>query len=116
MPSLYCSIVTVSAAHTETSVFAEIVHQFLMDLQNSFITAKSTKFPTKPIVGYPPRLMSVAALPWKTTRAHQLLRWATVWPQYSWAEKLRGAAVRGLGPHQAQCGLDRGLPLYQVAS
>jgi len=54
-----------------------------------------------------------------STRAQQLLRWATVWPQYAWAEKC-GAAVPlsmgELGPHLTQCGLDRGLSLYQVAS
>jgi len=27
------------------------------------------------------------------TRAQQLLRWATVWPQQTWAEKWGGAAV-----------------------
>jgi len=37
-----------------------------MDLQNSFTAAKSSKFPTKPILGYPPHLNNVAALPWKT--------------------------------------------------
>ena len=37
-----------------------------MDLKNSFTGAKSTKFPTKPILGYPPHLKYVAALPWKT--------------------------------------------------
>jgi len=29
----------------------------LDDLQNSFTTAKSSKFPTKPILCYPPHLM-----------------------------------------------------------
>ena len=33
---------------------------------NSFTAAKSNKFPTKPILGYPPHLKYVAALPWKT--------------------------------------------------
>ena len=36
------------------------------DLQNSFTAAKSSKFPTKPILGYPSHLKCVAALPWKT--------------------------------------------------
>jgi len=49
------------------------------------------------------------------TRAQQLLRWATVWPQQTWAEKC-GGLLWGLGPHLTQCGLGRGLPLYQVAS
>ena len=40
--------------------------QFLIDLQNSFTAAKSSKFPTKPILGYPPHLKYVAVLPWKT--------------------------------------------------
>jgi len=35
-------------------------------LQNSFTAVKSSKFPTKPILGYPPHLKYVAALPWKT--------------------------------------------------
>jgi len=35
----------------------------LVDLQNSFTAAKSSKFPTKPILGYPPHLKCVAALP-----------------------------------------------------
>jgi len=38
----------------------------LIDLQNSFIDAKSSKFPTKSILGYPPHLTYVSALPWKT--------------------------------------------------
>jgi len=41
----------------------------LIDLQNSFTGANSSKFPTKPILGilgYPPHLKHVAALPWKT--------------------------------------------------
>jgi len=33
-----------------------------MDLQNSFNAAKSTKFPTKSILGYPPHLKYVAYL------------------------------------------------------
>jgi len=37
-----------------------------VDLQNSFTAAKSSKFPTKLILGYPPHLKYVAALPWKT--------------------------------------------------
>jgi len=37
-----------------------------MDLQNSFTAAKSAKFPTKHVLGYPPHLTYVAALPWKT--------------------------------------------------
>jgi len=36
----------------------------LINLQNSFIAAKSTKFPTKTVLGYPPHLKYVAALPW----------------------------------------------------
>ena len=39
--------------------------QFLIDLLNSFTAAKSSKFPTKCILGYPPHLKYVAALPWK---------------------------------------------------
>jgi len=31
------------------------------------------------------------------TRAQQLLKWATVWPQQTWAEKWAGAAVGGTG-------------------
>jgi len=37
-----------------------------MDLQDSFTAAKSSKFPTKPILGYLQHLKYVAALPWKT--------------------------------------------------
>jgi len=37
-----------------------------MDLQNSFTAAKSSKFPTKLILGYPPHITYVAALPLKT--------------------------------------------------
>jgi len=37
----------------------------LIDLQNSFTGANSNKFPTKLILGYPPHLKYVAALPWK---------------------------------------------------
>jgi len=42
-----------------------ITCQFLMDLQNPFTAAKSCKFPTKYVLGYPPHLKYVAALPWK---------------------------------------------------
>ena len=38
--------------------------QFLVDLQNSFTVANSSKFPTKPIVSYPPHLQCVAVLPY----------------------------------------------------
>jgi len=41
----------------------------LIDLQNSFTAADSSKFPPEPILGYPPHLKYVAALaalPWKT--------------------------------------------------
>ena len=37
----------------------------MVDLQNSFTAGKTSKFPTKPILGYPPHLKYVAALPWK---------------------------------------------------
>jgi len=55
------------------------------------------------------------------TRAQQLLKWATVWPQWIWAEKCGDAVSpflgRGeLGPHLTQSRLGRGLPPYQVAS
>jgi len=43
-----------------------ITLSILGDLQNSFTAAKSTKFPTKLILGCPPHLKYVAALPWKT--------------------------------------------------
>jgi len=36
-----------------------------VDLQNSFTAAKSSKFPTEPILRYPPHLKFVAALPRK---------------------------------------------------
>jgi len=38
----------------------------LIDLQNSFTAVKSSKFPTKSVLGYPPHLKYVAALPCKT--------------------------------------------------
>jgi len=41
----------------------------LVDLQNSFIAAKSSKFPTKSILGYPLSLKYVATLPWKTEKS-----------------------------------------------
>jgi len=54
------------------------------------------------------------------TRAQQLLRWATVWPQFTWAEKLRRLLCpfpwRELSPHLTQCRQGRGLPPYQVTS
>jgi len=37
-----------------------------VDLQNSFTAEKSSKFPTKAILGYLSHLKYVAALPWKT--------------------------------------------------
>jgi len=40
-----------------------------MNLQNSFTAANSSKFPTKLILGYPPHLNYVAALPWKTYKS-----------------------------------------------
>jgi len=33
------------------------------------------------------------------TRAQQLLRWATVWPQQTWAESGDGLLWGALGPH-----------------
>jgi len=36
-----------------------------MDLQNSFTAVKSSKFPTKYILDYPPHLKYVAELPWE---------------------------------------------------
>jgi len=44
----------------------------LVDLQSSFTAAKSSKFPTKPILGYPPHHKCVAALPWKTYKSQIL--------------------------------------------
>jgi len=41
----------------------------LIDLHNSFTAAKSSKFPTKFILSYPPHLKYVAALPWKTLKS-----------------------------------------------
>jgi len=41
----------------------------LIDLQISSTAAKSSEFPTKPILGYPPHLKYVAALPWKTEKS-----------------------------------------------
>ena len=49
----------------------------------------------------------------------QLLRWTTVWPQYTWAEKtgvLCPFPSGELGSHLTQCHLGLGLPPYQVAS
>jgi len=40
-----------------------------VDLQNYFTVAKSSKFPTKPILGYPSHFKYVAALPWKTSKS-----------------------------------------------
>ena len=37
----------------------------MIDLQNSFTAVKSSKFPIKSTLGYPPHLKYVAALPWK---------------------------------------------------
>jgi len=37
-------------------------------LQSTFTTAKSNKFPTKPVLGYPSHLKYFAALPWKTQK------------------------------------------------
>jgi len=37
----------------------------LADLQTSFTVAKSSKFPTKPVLRYPSHLKCIAALPWK---------------------------------------------------
>jgi len=44
-----------------------------MDLQNSFTAAKSSKFPTKSVLGYPPHLKYVAALPWYFARCSIIL-------------------------------------------
>jgi len=49
------------------------------------------------------------------TSAQQLLRWATVWPEWAWAESGE-RLLWGLSPRLTQCGLGRGLPLYQVTS
>jgi len=58
-------IYTVSEKKGATLIMA-ITLSILDDLQNSFTDAKSSKFPTKPILGYPSHLKYVAALPWKT--------------------------------------------------
>ena len=44
----------------------------MVDFQNSFTATKSSKFPTKPILGYPPHHKCVAALPWKTYKSQIL--------------------------------------------
>jgi len=44
----------------------------LADLQTSFSAAKSSKFPTKPVLGDPPHRKCVAALPWKTWKSEIL--------------------------------------------
>jgi len=41
----------------------------LIDFQKAFTAAKSSKFPTKPTLSYPPHLKYVAALPWKTLKS-----------------------------------------------
>jgi len=41
----------------------------LLHSQNFLTAAKSSKFPTKPILGYPPHLKCVAAIPWKTLKS-----------------------------------------------
>ena len=54
-----------------------------------------------------------------TTRAQQLPRWATIWPQQIWAKKwglLCQFPWEDLDPHLTQCWLGRGLPPYHVAS
>jgi len=69
------------------------------------------------VIGY--RMKSSAVALHCSTRAQQLLRWATVWPQWAWAESGQGlmwGAGSPLGPHVTQCGLGRGQPHYQVAS
>jgi len=38
----------------------------LIDLQNFFTAANTSKFPTKPMLGYPPHFKYVAALPCNT--------------------------------------------------
>jgi len=38
------------------------IYNFVNDLQNSFTAAKNTKFPTKPILDYPPHLKYVCVL------------------------------------------------------
>jgi len=56
---------TVSQKKGATLTMA-ITLSILDHLQNSFTAAKSSKFPTKLILGYPSHLKYVAALPWKT--------------------------------------------------
>jgi len=54
----------------------------LIDLQNSFDSAKTDKFPTKRILVYPPHLKYVAALPWETQQ-ELIRRWDTrTWRDY----------------------------------
>jgi len=48
------------------------------------------------------------------TRAQHLLRWATIWPQQTWAEKwgcnaLSGEGEAELGLYVTQCGQGQGL-------
>jgi len=44
----------------------------LIDLRNSFTDAKSSKFSTNSILGYPPHLKYVAALSWKTLKKSEI--------------------------------------------
>jgi len=60
-----CTFYTVSQKKGATLTMA-ITLSVLDHLQNSFTAAKSSKFPTKFILSYPPHPKYVAALPWKT--------------------------------------------------
>ena len=55
------------------AITLSILCGFAMDLQHFFIATKSTKCSTKPILGYPPHLKCVSALPWKTQKSEIVL-------------------------------------------
>jgi len=64
-PYTYLKIYTVSQKKGATLTMA-ITLSILDRFAKFFHCSKSSKFPTKLILGYPPHLKYVAALPWKT--------------------------------------------------
>jgi len=65
-PQLFSACLQGGPKEADTLFIFAITLSILDRLAKFFTAANSSKFPTKPILGYPPHLKYVAALLWKT--------------------------------------------------
>ena len=117
LPAIYVKYQIILLDNRGTRVWTNFLgslHSLAVEARDLLVRRPLTRCANTPLELLDDHIHKVIPLIQKT-RAQQLLRWATVWPQSTWAEKWWGAAV-GLGPHLLECGLGRGLPLYQMAS